>query len=110
MARIKNSMFPNIHGDGHEKIITMDDGNEYVLKNSMFPNIHGDGYEQELIKIKSGSHKNLENLSPRELASLKAEELGAKRGEMIGSLLVGIGALVTMGILWLIAENFHIFL
>lgn len=50
MAKIKNSGFKNVYGDGYEKIVTMDNGDEYVLKNTGFKNVYGDGYEQELVK------------------------------------------------------------
>ncbi len=50
MAKIRNSGFKNIYGDGYEKIVTMDNGDEYVLKNTGFKNVYGDGYEQELEK------------------------------------------------------------
>lgn len=50
MAKIRNSSIPNTYGDGHEKIITMDNGEEYILRNKSIPNTYGDGYEQEIVK------------------------------------------------------------
>jgi hypothetical protein len=55
MARIRNSMVPNTFGEGNEKIITLDNGEEYIVRNSMVPNTFGDGYEQEIVNTTSRS-------------------------------------------------------
>ena len=51
MARIYNSIAPNMIGDGQEKILETDDGKEYVIRNSIAPNMIGDGYELEIEEI-----------------------------------------------------------
>ena len=89
MATIKNSPAVNMYGDGHEKIIILDNGDEYVLRNTPELNMYGNGHKQELIK-RDYNHNNY--------------------NDKYVTLIVGIGALLAMGILWLIAENFHIFL
>lgn len=80
MARIKNTMAKNIYGDGYEQEITLDNGEQYIIRNSMAKNIYGDGYEKEIVKKDSSSFNS---------------------GEFIGELIVGLGALILMGILWL---------
>ena len=48
--RIRNSSLDNLYGDGKEKIITLDNGEEYVIRNSATPNLYGDGHEQIIEK------------------------------------------------------------
>lgn len=55
MARIKSTMTKNVYGDGYEKEITLDNGEQYIVRNSMRKNIYGDGYEQEIVKKDSTS-------------------------------------------------------
>lgn len=50
MARIRNSSQDNLYGEGKEKIITLDNGEEYVIRNSAMPNLYGDGREQIIEK------------------------------------------------------------
>lgn len=58
MARIKSTMTKNVYGDGYEKEITLDNGEQYIVRNSMRKNIYGDGYEQEIVKKESTSNTN----------------------------------------------------
>ncbi len=55
MAKIRNSVVPNTFGEGNEKIITLDNGEEYVVRNTVVPNTFGGGYEQEIVKRGSSS-------------------------------------------------------
>ena len=79
MAKIRNSMAPNMYGKGQEKILTLDNGDEYIIRNSMAPNMYGDGNEQEIVKKNSSTD-----------ASLWAD------------VIIFAGGLICMGILWLI--------
>lgn len=63
MAKIKNSMVPNIYGDGNEKILTTDDGEEYRISNSAIPNIYGTGQEINAKKVKSNKSNEPKSLS-----------------------------------------------
>ena len=63
MAKIKNSVIPNIYGDGNEKILTTDNGEEYRISNSAIPNIYGDGQEINVKKVKSNKSNEPKSLS-----------------------------------------------
>lgn len=56
MAKIRNSFNKNFIGDGYEKIITLDNRDEYIVRNSFNKNFIGDGYEQEIIKKDNGEY------------------------------------------------------
>ena len=53
MGKLRNSALKNVHGEGHQKIYTDDNGNNYRIRNSALKNAHGDGYQQ--IVEKEGS-------------------------------------------------------
>lgn len=55
MAKIRNSVVPNTFGEGNEKIITLDNGEEYIVRNTVVPNTFGGGHEQEIVKRGSSS-------------------------------------------------------
>lgn len=50
MAKIRNSMVSNVFGEGKEKILTLDNGDEYIIRNSPVSNVFGDGKELEIEK------------------------------------------------------------
>ena len=60
MATIRNSLIDNVFGDGKEKIVTLDNGDKYVIKNTCVKNVFGDGYEQKIEKINTSSYSSNE--------------------------------------------------
>ena len=50
MAKIKNTNIANYYGGGYQKVVTLDNGEKYIIKNSNVPNYFGGGYQQEIVK------------------------------------------------------------
>ena len=48
MAKIRNSVMKNLHGDGNVKIFTDNNGKEYTISNTGMKNLHGDDYVQNV--------------------------------------------------------------
>ena len=60
MATIRNSLIDNVFGNGKEKIVTLDNGDKYIIKNTCVKNVFGDGYEQKIEKINNSSYSSNE--------------------------------------------------
>ena len=86
MAKIRNTMAPNMYGEGNVKEVTLDNGEKYIIRNTMAPNMYGDGNEQEIIK--ADDYYNSSN------------------GDSLWiDLILLIVSLIGIGILWILFEN-----
>jgi len=102
MARIKNSIVPNLFGGGQEQIISMDDGSEYRIKNSIVPNVWGTGNEQ-IIEQTQSPYINNYSSSNRYAGKPEPEHFGLK----VLLALIGLAAIGGLGtLLAYILENF----
>ena len=94
MAKIRNSFNKNFIGDGYEKIITLDNGDEYIVRNSLNKNFIGDEYEQEIIK-KDNSEYNYVNV-PNNLFTKILRMIILVPTYIIAFAFIGVAAIATV--------------